>query len=293
VQVVSVHQLVDRLDVEYRALCIEKGRRWECHSEHALARTDPVLLERILRNLLDNAIKHGGQGAVRLAVEVVTGVAVLLTVSDNGPGISENEQEYVFDEFYRGAESLETGGMGLGLAIVKRLASALDGRLRVAFTDPQARSGASFSLELPASGMHAAHGAEEGQADRPPPDVEGLKILVVDDELTVLTATRAVLVQWGCDVQVCRTSRELALVGASSWRPDVALVDYRFEPSTTGLDALVPLCANHPAMGVVVITGESDAKVLARLAESGLPVLGKPADPDELRLTLSLFKSVT
>ena len=103
------------------------------------------MLERILRNLLDNAIKYGGQGAVRLGVTLSAPETVTLTVADLGPGISEHEQEKVFDDFYRGAESTETKGMGLGLAIVKRFSQLLDGRLKVVFSDPEERIGACFS----------------------------------------------------------------------------------------------------------------------------------------------------
>ncbi len=290
---VALHELVGRLDAEYRVLCIETGRRWECRSEQASVRTDPVLLERLLRNLLDNALKHGGQGAVRLEL-TGQGGTVALRVADTGPGIALHDRARVFDEFYRGAGAGETRGIGLGLAIVRRLAELLECRLQVTFTDPLAMTGACFTLELPMAGADAAaaHGGD-GKSGEAPPDVAGLSILVVDDDATVLGATRAVLAQWGCEVRTCRSSAELAAIGDSGWRPDVALADFKFEPGLSGPQALAPLCAAHPAMGLVVVTGETDASVLAPLAELGLPVLGKPTDPQELRLTLSLFKSMT
>jgi signal transduction histidine kinase len=72
----KVDGLVTQLDAEYRALCVASGRRWECQVEPATALSDPALLERVLRNLLDNAMKHGGSGLVRLAVFRASSVRV-------------------------------------------------------------------------------------------------------------------------------------------------------------------------------------------------------------------------
>jgi len=287
---VAVHDLVARLDLEYRALCLESGRRWECHSEQAWAYTDPVLLERVLRNLLDNAVKHAGQGNVRLSLTAEPAIA--LCVSDTGPGIPLEEQSRVFEEFYRGAGAAASGGLGLGLSIVKRLTDLLGYALDVGFTHPHERIGASFSIGMPSMPDAALIAASSADPAPPPPDVAGLNLLVVDDEQAVLDATRALLLQWSCKTRTCRTSEELAVVLSDDWRPDVVLVDYRFEPQASGLDAIAALRNRYPDMGVVVVTGESDAAVLARLAESGLPVLEKPVDPSELRMTLGLFKSV-
>lgn len=286
---VAVDQLIARLDIEYRELCIDKNRRWECHSERAQARTDPVLLERILRNLLDNALKHGGQGAVRLSVS--GGEEVAIVVSDTGPGIPLQEQQHVFEEFYRGKGGAGTGGLGLGLSIVKRLADLLGARLEIAFTDPAAGTGARISLLLPGEAAASA-GSEPVPGTADAADVAGMKILVVDDDPAVLDATRALLAQWGCAAATARDPEEVAAAVARLGHPDVALVDFRLGPRVSGLDAIAATRAAHPGMGVVVVTGESDAAVLAQLEESGFPVLKKPVDPEELRLTLALFKSV-
>lgn len=289
----AVDQLVARLDPEYRTLCLSMGRRWECQVERAVASTDVILLERMLRNVLDNALKHGGQGAVRLTVAAQP-QEVMITVSDTGPGIAVEERERVFDEFYRvGDGDRAPAGLGLGLSIVRRLAGLLGCRLAIGFTDPAARTGTCFSLWLPAAEMPSewiADAARGPQADEP--DVQGLRILVLDDEQPLLDATRALLRQWACEVAVCRDPRELDAALAQLGPPDVALVDYRLGPHVLGLQAIQPVREKYPDMGVVVVTGESDEAVLASLAESGLPVLEKPASPEELRLTLALFKTM-
>jgi CheY-like chemotaxis protein/anti-sigma regulatory factor (Ser/Thr protein kinase) len=281
--------LIARLDAEYRALCVSAGRRWECQVERAVGLSDVALVERILRNLLDNAIKHGGQGAVRLAVAV--GHDIAITVSDTGPGIPLAERDRVFEEFYRVRDGAQPG-LGLGLSIVKRLAGILGCKLAITFTNEAARTGTSITLSVPAAPPMAALPRGPLREDELP-DVAGLAILVMDDEPAVLDATRSLLSQWACRVGVCRGPQEAdAALQALGAAPDVALIDYRLGPDLSGLDAIAGVRERHPEMGIVVVTGESDEAVRARLAESGFPVLEKPVSPEELRLTLALFRSV-
>jgi len=288
----AVDELVARLDGEYRALCLSSGRRWECQTERAIANTDSMLLERVLRNLLDNALKHGAQGAVRLAVSSEDG-DVVLAVCDAGPGIPVEDRERVFDEFYRGND-VETGqaGLGLGLSIVKKLVTLLDYRMKVAFLDPVALTGTCITLRLPAAAQ-LAPGIEAHGPVGPEADLTGMAILVIDDERPVLEATQALLTQWKCRVAVCRGEGDLQAALERLGEPDVAVTDYRLGPSSLGLDVIAGVRARYPEMGVVVVTGESDEAVLARLVESGLPVLEKPVSPAELRSTLAMFKTVS
>ncbi|MEJ5989865.1 hybrid sensor histidine kinase/response regulator [Ramlibacter sp. PS3R-8] len=283
--------LVAQLDSEYRTLCVASGRRWECQVEAATALTDPVLLERVLRNLLDNAMKHGGDGMVRLAVER-RGDEVVITVSDNGPGIPLESRSRVFDEFYRGNE---TGppGLGLGLSIVRRLVDRLGCRVVIDFTDAQTQSGAAISVHIPQGSalLEEATPALPGHGSADEEDVSGLAVLVIDDDATVLHATRALLVQWGCRVATCGRGDVLDEVVAGLGPLDVAVVDYRLDGGRNGLDLVEGVRDRHPGMGVVMVTGESDPQVLDQLAESGLPVLEKPVSPRDLRRTLALFKA--
>ncbi len=286
----DVDALVSQLDAEYRALCVAAGRRWECQVESATALSDPALLERVLRNLLDNAMKHGGHGLVRLAAWP-RAQEVVITVSDTGPGIPEEARARVFDEFYRVNESGGPPGLGLGLSIVRRLVDRLGCRIAMDYTDPVARTGTTMTLHVPRA---------SAPADAPPPapshaageeDVAGLAVLVIDDDHTVLHATRALLSQWDCRVAICADAASLRRAMEEFGAPDVALVDFQLGGDVSGLDLVAEVRARYPEMGVVMVTGESDEKVLDQLAESGLPVLEKPVSPRELRLTLSLFKA--
>ena len=287
----KVDGLVAQLDAEYRALCVAAGRRWECQVESATALSDPALLERVLRNLLDNAMKHGGKGLVRLSV-FRREDEVVITVCDTGPGIPDENRARVFDEFYRGDES-GAPGLGLGLSIVRRLADRLGCRITIGYTDADKRTGTTIAVHVPAGKDVPEEPAEAlaGPAASGDEDVAGLAVLVIDDDATVLHATRALLTQWRCRVATCRRGDDLDAVVARFGAPDVALVDYRLEGGVKGLDLVERVRELHPGMGIVMVTGETAPQVMDQLAEAGLPVLEKPVSPRELRQMLGLFKA--
>ncbi len=289
-----LHQLVVRLDTEYRILCLDRDRRWDCQIERAHVYTDPALFERIVRNLLDNALKHGEKGAVRLAL-AVHGQQATVSVSDTGPGIPPEQREQIFDEFFRGSDTASTSGMGLGLSIVRGFARSLGCHLSLTETDPQTHRGTCIAITLPLVSADAQATDAPGDDDaaaQAVPEVAGLKVLVVDDDQAVLDATRALLSQWACDVRLCRTRAQIEQLRTEAWQPDVVMVDYRFEPGLNGLEAIAELRAQHPDLGVIVVTGESDEAVLKELSDSGLPKLDKPVDPGELRRMLGIFRTM-
>lgn len=217
---------------------------------------------------------------------------VSIAVSDTGPGIPPHERARVFDEFYRVNEGAGQPGLGLGLSIVRRLVDRLGCRLEVDFTDPGTQQGTTMTLHVPrgieptpAPGLAPASPAAGEE------DVAGLAVLVIEDDPTVLHATQALLAQWKCRVAVCGRDGELETVLEDFGPPDVAIVDYQLGPGLNGLELVARVRARYPAMGVVMVTAESDSRVRDQLAESGLPVLEKPVSPRELRLTLALFKA--
>ena len=114
-----------------------------------VANADPVLLRQVLIGLLTNAFKHtAAPGAVTLRAQAEGTEKVVIEVEDTGTGIRAEEQDRVFDRFYRGSGSLEREGFGLGLAIAKRMVDVMGGEISVA-SEPG--SGSTFTIKLRAA----------------------------------------------------------------------------------------------------------------------------------------------
>jgi signal transduction histidine kinase len=158
---VDLRSFLERLKAGFEPAA--RGKRLELRLDcppGAVAHTDPALLERIVRNLLDNAVKYTDLGYVALDVQSGNGAHVL-TVADSGRGIREADQARVFEEFYQvdNPERDRTKGLGLGLAIVKRLAGLLDIGLELVSAPGH---GTLFRLTLPAAPGEPAPAAEAG-----------------------------------------------------------------------------------------------------------------------------------
>ncbi|WP_332813705.1 ATP-binding response regulator [Ramlibacter sp.] len=281
--VFSLDALLAQLDAEYRALCLAADRRWECQVESIAVCSDPVQLERLLRNLLDNAVKHGGRGAIRLSVARENGEAVL-AVADTGPGIATEERDRVFDEFYRSGDS----GLGLGLSIVRRLVDKLGARLDIGWTDEDRRVGACFTIRLPAAPV----GAPMPVMDEPDVDLSGLAVLVLDDDPSILQATQTLLRSWGCRVATCSEPAQLPAAVAQLGEPEVALIDYQLRDGVLGVDAIAGTQAAFPGMSTLIITGESDPARIEQLKDLGF-LLPKPLSPDALQRALAGVRSAS
>ena len=242
---------------------------------------DPVLTERALRNLLVNAVKFTPGGSIRLSGRAVDG-RLLLTVEDTGCGIAPDQQSLVFEEFYQigNTERDHRRGLGLGLSIVARLAALMGGEVELASTPG---TGSRFTLKLPLHPVTPAHPiAVQSEARRM--DLSGTRVLVVDDETLVREGMRDLLASWGADVDAadglvaarrCAVDRQ-----GRSW--DLCLCDLRLRDGEDGVETARQLRADHPAMPIVLVTGDTAPQRIEQATASGLPLLHKPVAAGEL-----------
>lgn len=276
-QVFALAPWLGRLVQELRPAAERKrlSLRLDC-PEQACIETDPVLLDRVLRNLIDNAIKYTTEGEV--AVEVSGGGDLWrLAVRDTGPGIPEQEQARIFEEFYQlgNPERDRSKGLGLGLSIVSRLVDLMELHLALRSAPGQ---GSSFSLSIPAAEF--AHAARSGDAPTGPA-LPPLRVLVVDEEEPVRLAMRSLLESHGCEVLCAGTIREglLQCLGA---RPDLALVDYRLGSGYDGIAAVRSLRTAMPGLPALLISGDTAPERLREAHEAGLTLLHKPLTEEQL-----------
>lgn len=244
---------------------------------------DPQLLERIMRNLVSNALRYTDRGGILISARR-HGDKVILQVRDTGEGISAADLPRIFDEFYQVNNPARdrSQGLGLGLSIVRRLAMLLDYPLSVQ-SEPQ--RGTVFTLIVPLCDKPLADPARQ----KPAMDFSRMAghIAVVDDDAQVLDALRILLLSWGLDVTSAVSGDDLCTQLDSA--PDVLLTDWRLAQGETGQQVVEKLSARFPEarIQVLVITGDISVDNLDITRLSALPALHKPVKPARLRAFLA------
>lgn len=288
-QVVALSPLLYRLYEDFSAQALKRGITLHVRECADSVTSDPILLQRILMNLVSNALRYTPeQGSVLVACRR-RGAELHIEVRDNGPGIPADQQQAIFKEFVQlnNAARDRSKGLGLGLAIVDRLCRLLGHRIRVRSAPGR---GTTFVLELPR--VPDVHELLQDPPTIPPiarkraNELEGLRVLVVEDDELVRRGTAGLLASWGCTVteagslvQVRSSCAELPF--------DLVVCDYRL-PDGTGLDLADCLAEHHhDQTAFVLISGDTSPEVLRQVADKGLPLLHKPVRPAKLRSMIS------
>ena len=280
---VDLTQLLLSMRPQYEALALDKGLafRFDAGDVERIAWTDAGHLERLLGNLLHNAVKFTEQGevGVRLAAPRSDG-RVRIEVFDTGPGIASDEHERVFEEFYQiGNPSRDRArGLGLGLSIVRRLAALLHAEVSI---DSVPGTGSSFAVELPQAKLRQPS-AHVAAPDARPRGGASRSVLVIDDEVDLLEDIDSLLTLRGWSVQTARSADEARARVMGEVRPDVLLADFRLAAGATGLDAIAAVQAVVGAVPAVIVTGDTAPQRIVEAAEAGFPVLHKPIEGDAL-----------
>ncbi len=282
--------LLSRLSDVYAPLAAEKGIAWQVTGCAVCARTDRALLEQMLRNLIENAIRFTNAGQVSIACRT-EGARVWVDVKDTGIGIPEDQQGNVFEDLQQlgNPERDRNQGLGLGLGVVRRLSRMLDHPVVVSSIPGK---GSRFSLavpvvEVPQKGaLPPALGAES--------DNKAPFVVAVDDDPIVLMGIVAMLRQWKCDpLGASSTDEALEQLRRDGRRPDVMLVDYRLREGRTGTEAVLKVRELHDdTVPAVIITGEIGPEPQRDAAEHGLDLLHKPVTPRLLRSVLQRWVRV-
>ena len=282
----AMQRLLDRIETTFAELADKKGLSLRVVPCSAWVRSDPILLERILFNLVSNAVRYTARGGVVVGCRR-RATQLRIDVCDTGAGIPEDQRQSIFSEFYQLANPTpdRQAGLGLGLAIVDRL-SRLLGHLVQLQSHPG--RGSRFSVWVPLAAelrgtvqlpvaLHAADLAR------------GKRVMVIDDDVLVLDGMRGILQSWGCRVQTAASgTAALASVAHGGARPDLIISDLRLADGESGIEVIERL---RDALGApvpaFVISGDTAPERLREASAGGYHLLQKPVSPMTLRTTLN------
>ena len=282
VQSFPIRDVFRRLHMHFAGQAEGAGLHLRLKPGGKLVDSDPQLLERILSNLIQNAIKYTREGGI-VVVARTAGNHVNIEVWDTGIGIPDRELPKVFDEFYQlhNPERDRNRGLGMGLAIVKRLALLLRHPLTVAST---VGKGTMVRISVPQTDLDALHGMNLEAETVPSPIGDARSLIFIDDEENIRDSMALLLREWDYEVLVAGNINEACMLAANHPEPiHAVLSDLRLRNGEDGLQAINAI---RHVLGyqipAVLVTGDTSPDQVKRVHDSGHRVLFKPVLPKEL-----------
>ncbi len=285
IDVYRLDELLAPLASEFQSVAAAAGLTLRARIPNYAVHTDLRLLTRILRNFLSNACRYTSQGGVLLGARR-RGERLFLEVWDTGRGIAEDQLSSIFLEFNQldVGRAADRKGVGLGLAIVERIATMLGYTVQVRSRPGR---GSVFSIEVPLSReipLPAVAMPAQAVVGNPLP---GRRLLVLDNEVSILESMAALLGQWGCDV-LTATDQDAALQVLQGQAPELILADFHLDHGVTGCQVVQHLREHFgQAIPAVMITADRSNHCRQELQNLGAPLLNKPVKPGKLRAVLS------
>lgn len=281
-ETVNLSQLFQQLRNEFASVATDRGLDWRVVESRLQVDSDPMMLKRVLGNLLSNAFRYTASGGVLLGCRR-RGASVEIQIWDTGAGIPADRQAMVFEEFVQLQNPARdrTQGLGLGLAIVRRTAVLLQHPLKLVSVTGR---GSMFSATVPIASTMTV----------PVPDNRAIRagiavsIMVVEDEGDVLDIMVQLLTLQGHRVYAGRSAAEVrqlhaAALVAGDAPVDLIIADYRLGEGATGLDAIEALCAHiGRAVPAIIVTGDTSPTRIKEASASGHRLLHKPITGEEL-----------
>ena len=284
---VSVGNMFDTVRSALEPLATAKGLRFRVRNSNASVSTDGLVLQRILMNLVHNAIRYTQHGTVLLTSRPANkGQSVRIEVWDSGIGISPDQQSDIFREFYQvGNPGRDRArGLGLGLSIVERSARLLGHDLALR---SNLGCGTRFSICVPIA-LNPIEGVKVQQDTGVDPlELQGLGIVVIEDDAMARDAIETLLLAWGCRVCAALNLEQAVNAVKMGFMPDVIVSDYRLGDVENGISAIAKLRAvAGREVPACLMSGDTDGGLMQAARKAGLILLHKPVRPAKLRALL-------
>lgn len=283
----DVSELLGNLAAEYRQVAASEGLALDFVPCGAQVRSDLLLLARILRNLLSNAIRYTPAGRVLLGCRRRRH-SLWIEVWDTGVGIAADKLGEIFQEFKRGDVQRfhQDRGLGLGLAIVEKIARMLGHRIQV---ESVPGKGSRFAVEVPLARRVARAAPEpERTADDLVERLRGSRVWVLDNDAAICAGMRTLLEAWGCQVVTALSEEDLARqVDNFHAESDLLIVDYHLDDGLNGVDAVASINARRGTpLPALMITANYSNDLKQQVRELGHTLMHKPVRPMKLKTAL-------
>ena len=285
-EIFSVNNILISIFQSFLPLAKDKELDFRIVPSSLYVESDPALLERILGNFMSNAIRYTDKGSVLIGCRR-KGSEVSIEVWDTGCGISDDQMSLIYEDFYQ-VENKERDrgkGLGLGLALAKRLSDSLDHKID---SKSSLGRGSCFSVTVDLA---------ENKADTSQDEIfmnimnlSGINILLIEDDIDVLKATKQLLESWGCNVKTARNKDEVMnLIKEDPYKnPDIILADNRLPGDASGIDITYLIQEKlQTSIPCVIMTGDVERSHVQEIIDQGFPVLLKPIQPAKFRAMLS------
>ncbi len=279
----ALEEVFARLHGEFAAEAAAKGLRLAVSGGQHIVASDPVLLERIVRNLVSNAIRYTPAGEIAVTAALLDG-AVRIQVRDTGIGIRAEDQSRIFEEFLQLANPGRTSkkGLGLGLAIVQRLCGLLGYAVRLT---SEYGAGSTFTFDVPPGAARVAGGDAANAAVAVKANLGGKLIVVIDDEAAIVEGMKALLSGWGADVLGSAAGDDIISAVHEAGRfPDLLIVDHRLGAGEDGIEVAQRIRqALDPEIPAILVTGSITPGLAEQARAAGLAFMLKPVTATDLR----------
>lgn len=283
----SLVTFLERLTADTEPSARQKGLKLICELCDVDVSTDPVLLDRVVRNLLSNAVRYTEKGEVRLKA-VEDGDRVRISVKDTGPGIAEADAGRIFEDFVQleNPARARARGVGLGLANVRRISQLMNLDLQL---QSRVGEGSEFIFWIPRVDDPVSSRENFEEADIAE---EGIEVWAVEDDPNVSTALELQLRTLGCRPRMASCDEDVRRLVDAGKMPRLVLIDDMLEEGISGLEIAEWLRSERfarPFDGtqIVLLTGNADVERLEAIRQSGFRLLQKPLRPGELKSLLS------
>lgn len=287
----KIDNLISRIDAQVRPLAEDKGLELISENSSLAVVSDEILLERILRNLILNAIRYTPKGRIAIRVKHF-GENLQVFVHDTGIGIAKRDIPRIFEEFYQVENDARNRrkGLGLGLTIVRQLCDLLGHKVQVRSIRGK---GSSFVVQIPLSSTVVDGRLVQAGLERVD-YIRGSNVILIDDNEESLAASSLTLSELGCHV-FCASSGLDAIerLQGQEFALHLIVSDYRLGSREDGIDAIRLVTENQQALfgddykiPAVIISGDTAPQELMRIQEAGYAMLHKPVSMEVMRETI-------